>query len=210
MEKEDQLPPEVKHEAAIKKLMPNEQEPYLKSIEAKHFNPETAVGSIFTEIKSLPELLVLASEQRGNLEGDDKQKFIDRGVLPDSLMDQCRYIEVKTPGEVGIIKIDDESLSPDTPVSVERRKPGVPCSLIVTRKELPKTDFGTIIIGPNEKGKESDPDPTTEEMVWTVHPGPPVRPATEDIWEEGSEITIADVKKELGEDIFLNVRKEKE
>lgn len=72
------------------------------------------------------------------------------------------------------------------------------------------TDFGTIIIGPNEKDKDAkpeDPGPSTKEMVWTVHPGLPVRPVAEDIWPEGSEITVQEIIEKLGNDVFLNVRK---
>ncbi|MEK9132251.1 MAG: hypothetical protein AAB606_00885, partial [Patescibacteria group bacterium] len=64
-------------------------------------------------------------------------------------------------------------------------------------------DFGVIVIGPNEKAKPEDSDPSTKEMVWTAHPGLPVRPAKDDSWPEGTTITIADVKAKLGSVAYL-------
>ncbi len=192
-------------EMEVKKLMPEEQAQYLQSVDAKHFVPETAAGSLFTEVKSTANLLKLAMEQRGSLEGDDRAKLIEMGVLESSLMPQCRYLAVETPGEIGIVKAAE--LSPDTGVHVTRFKPGVPCTLVVDMPELPTTNIGTIIIGPNEKEEETDPEPSTKEMVWTVHPGLPIRPASEDIWEEGSEIKVADVIQRLGEEVYLNAKK---
>lgn len=175
-------------------------------MEVKHFDPEKGVGSLFTEIENLQDLLEKAIEQRGNLDGDDREKFIAMGVPPEALMAFCRYLKVETPGEVGIANVKD--LAPDTKVKVIRTKQGTPCSLVVEGQNLPITDFGTIIIGPNEKGKKpDDPEPSTKEMIWTVHPGLPVRPVTEDIWPEGSEITVQDVIDKFGDEVFLNVKK---
>ena len=175
-------------------------------METKHFDSEKGVGSLFTETRDLKELLEKTIEQRGSLQGDDREKFIAMGVKPEALMAFCRYLKVETPGEVGIINIKD--LDVNTKVKVVRTKQGAPCSLVVEGQNLPTTDFGTIIIGPNEKGENpEDPEPSTKEMIWTVHPGLPVRPTTEDIWPEGSEILVSEVIEKLGNDIFLNVKK---
>ncbi|OHA20565.1 MAG: hypothetical protein A2849_03075 [Candidatus Taylorbacteria bacterium RIFCSPHIGHO2_01_FULL_51_15] len=190
----------------VQAVLPGEHAGYFKDMETKHFDPEKGVGSLFTEIKDLQSLLDKTIDQRGNLDGDDREKFIAMGVKPEALMTFCRYLEVETPGEVGVSSVKD--LSPDTRVKVIRTKQGAPCSLVVEGQNLPTTKFGTIIIGPNEKGKKSDdPEPSTREMIWTVHPGLPVRPATQDIWPEGSEITIQDVIDKLGNDVFVNVKK---
>lgn len=69
--------------------------------------------------------------------------------------------------------------------------------------------FRAIIIGPNKKERPEDPEPSTKEIIWTVHPGHPVQPPTVDYWEEGSEITVKEVIDRLGEDIYLNVQKKK-
>ncbi len=187
-------------------ILPAEHEGYFKATEAKHFVPETAVGSLFTGVKSLNELLGLAIQQRGSLEGDDREKFIALGAKEGDLMPQCRYLMVKTPGEVGIVNVKD--LAPDTQVQVVRTKPGAPCSLIVLDNNFPVTDIGTIVVGPNEKSeKPDDPERTTKEMIWTVHPGLPVRPLAGDVWPEGSVVTVQDVIEKIGNDVFLNVKK---
>lgn len=192
----------------ITAILPKEQEGYFKDTEAKHFNPETGAGSLFTEVKTLNDLLKLAIQQRGSLDGDDKEKFAEMGVDPKALMGFCRYLKVDTAGEVGIKAAKDLPL--DTKVKVVRMKQGAPCSFIITSDEFAPTDFGTIIIGPNEKAenaKPEDPEPSTKEMIWTVHPGLPVRPVTADFWPEGSEITVKDLKEKLGEDIFVNIKR---
>lgn len=189
----------------IDAILPKEAEGYFKSIDAKHFDPETAIGSRFTETGSLRELLEKAASQRGNMDGDDRQSFIEMGVSPDALMPMCRYLKVEAKGEVGIEKASD--LPAGTKVKIVKTKPNAPCSLVIERDTLPSTDFGTIIIGPNEKNKPEDPEPTTKEMIWTVHPGLPVRPPEVDFWPEGSEISIEDVMEKLGRDFYLNVKK---
>jgi hypothetical protein len=194
-----------KYGSDVEAVLPKEADGYFQDMERKHFDPQRAVGSLFTEAQNLRGLLEQAASQRGGLSGDDRQKFIDMGVKPEALLGVCRYLKVETPGEVGIVSVKD--LSPDTQVKVIRTKQGAPCSLVVEGKNLPKTDFGTIIIGPNEKSKPEDLEPSTTEMVWTVHPGLPVRPATEDIWPEGSIITVKDVIEKLGNEVFLNIKK---
>jgi|GEM_PF-2900239 len=181
-------------------LLPAEMSEYYDKMHDKHFVRETAIGSLFTEVKNMDDLLELTIKQRPQgLSGDDRVKFAAMGVSPDGLLPQCRYLLVKTAGEVGIVSIKDVGQAES--VYVERTKPGTPCTLSVTRENMPQTDIATIIIGPNEQENGS-----TEEMIWTVHPGLPIRPAREDYWEEGSVITAAEVKDKLGEDKFINVK----
>ena len=205
-EQENRMSPE-RGLAEIEKFLPSERADYYAALHDKHFNPEKSVGSLITEARNLRDLLARAIEQRGSLQGDDREKFIALGVAPESLLPDCRYLKVQTGGEVGIVKGID--LSPDTAVSVLRTKPGVPCSLVVERVDFPPVDFGTIIIGPNEKAKTDDPEPSTAEMIWTVHPGLPIRPALADYWPAGSVIAVRDVIARLGENAYLNVRKPK-
>lgn len=205
---EDEQSREQKEAGAIAELMPPEQAEYFAAIDAKHFDPETGVGSLFTECKNLKELIVLALQQRGSLEGDDRAKFLELGVPDKALLPECRYLLIETTGEIGIVNINDSRLQPDTEVRVERRKPNVPCSLIVSLQEFPQTNIGTIVIGPNEKFDHNSPEPSTKEMIWTAHPGLPIRPATADIWPENTKITVADVRDKLGDEVFLNVRRE--
>lgn len=195
-------------ESQIRQVTPEEHAGYFKQTEEKHFDPEKAVGSLFTKEKNFNDLLKKAIEQRGNLDGDDRDQFIAMGVKPDALLPFCRYLKVDTEGEVGIKDIKE--LPSETKVKVIRTKEGAPCSLVIESDEFPEVGFGTIVIGPNEKAKDAkpeDPEPSTKEMVWTVHPGLPVRPAMEDSWPEGSEITVSDVIEKLGRDVYLNVKK---
>ena len=186
-------------------ILPVEVADYIESITAKHWG-EGAVGSRFFEGNGLMDLLDTAIQQRGNLQGDDRQILIEKGVDPTALMAECRYLVVKTPGEVGIIKATE--LPDDTEVKVVRTKPGTPCSLIVEGENFPTADFGVVVIGPNEKQKDDEPEPSTKEMVWTAHPGLPIRPAKDDSWPEGTTITVADVKAKLGENAYLQFARE--
>ena len=145
--KASQAPSPEEIQEQIAKVLPEEQKGYFQDTEKKHFNPETAVGSLFTETKSLPELLTKAIEQRGSLDGDDREQFIAMGVKPEALLAFCRYLKVDTAGEVGIKSIKE--FSPDTKVKVVRTKQAAPCSLVVYSNDFPEATFGTIIIGPN-------------------------------------------------------------
>lgn len=194
-------------EAKIKKILPEEHASYFKQTEEKHFDTEKGVGSLFTETASLNELLQKAIDQRGNLDGDDREQFIAMGVKAEALLPFCRYLKVEAAGEVGIKSARE--LPADTKVKVIRTKQGTPCSLFIESDEFSKVNFGTIVIGPNEKSRDTPdaPEPSTSEMVWTVHPGLPVRPVMEDFWPEGSEITVGEVTEKLGEDVYLNLKK---
>lgn len=195
----------------IDKYLPKEKKDYFADVEKKHFNPETAVGSLFTEVKNLNDLLGLAASQRkSGLEGDDKTALVALGVPADALLPQCRYLLVKTLGEVGIINAQE--LPEKQIVFAQRLKKGVPCTLFVEVDEMPKTDIATIIIGPSEH-----PNATTSEMIWTVHPGLPIRPAKSDLWpvnlDEVLELELREVIKKLketGEDeVYLNTKMKK-
>ena len=183
-----------------REILPLESTEYTESISTKHWG-EGAVGSRFFEGNKLKDLLKTAITQRGSLEGDDRNTLIEKGVDQSALMQECRYLVVKGGGEVGIIKAED--LPDDTEVKVVRTKPGAPCSLVVEGEKFPTADFGVIVIGPNEKAKPEDAEPSTKEMVWTAHPGLPIRPAKDDSWPEGSTITVADVKAKLGGGAYL-------
>lgn len=163
--------------------LPESKREYYNQLNAKHFNPETAVGSVFLDVGSIDSLL----KKAGDLERDDREYFIKAGVSSEALLPQCRYLKVETPGKVGIIPIED--CSDDETVEVIRTKEGSPCSLVIKRDSLPETNVATLIIGPDDS-----PD-SKNQIVWTAHPGLPIAPATEDIWPEGSSIKVSDVKE---------------
>ncbi|MBI4160464.1 MAG: hypothetical protein HY506_00980 [Candidatus Yanofskybacteria bacterium] len=200
----DELDKETR--SGAKRFFPMEQHQYIDSINKKHWG-ENAIGSRFLEGYGLRSLIKTAIKQRGGLDGDDRKMLEEMGVNPQALMPECRYLVVKVPGEVGIVKAGE--LPDATPVRIVRTKTGTPCSLVVEGKDFPKSDIGTIIIGPNEKQKPDDPEPTTKEMIWTAHPGLPIRPAKDDSWPEGTTITVADVKAKLGENAYLQFERTK-
>lgn len=166
--------------------MPRDLNDYFRSIEAKHFNQDSAVGSYFTdpEIDSLADLVERAAAEPGGLERDDRALFNEEALRPD-----CRYLRVRAEGKNNLISTAD--LEDDTEVEVVRTKKEAPCSLVVSDTPERNEDFATLIIGPRPEGGG--------ECVWTAHPGAPVKAAQEDIWPEGSRITVADVRAKLGQ-----------
>ncbi|MEI6237716.1 MAG: hypothetical protein WCP03_03910 [Candidatus Saccharibacteria bacterium] len=199
MSNEEQIKPQDIHI-----YLPSEFAEYYKAVEAKHFKlSEKSVGSRFLEASNLEELLSLTAQQRGDLNGDDRAKLATMGVPETALLSHCRYLIVETPGELGIINASE--LLPDSPIEVIRTKPNTPCSLVFRSTEFPETNLGLVIIGLNQKQSPDGSDPSTKEMVWTVHPGPPVQPASEDIWAEGSVITAQEVVDKLGPEYYVNV-----
>ena len=94
--------------------------------------------------------------------------------LPEALYFKVDGIE----GRLGIVRLGD--VDPGTRVLIRREKGNsnptdkknyAQVSFTIVRgtvQDMPKTDFGTIIIGRS---------PGDKDAVWTVHPGAPVRPA---------------------------------
>ena len=167
-------------------LLPEEMRDYFRSVEVKHFDSKTATGSYFTDpdIHGLKDLLALAEKMPGGLNRDDRASF-DK----EALKDECRYLRVPCQGKNNLI--DSRTLPDNERVSVVRTKPGTPCSLVVANESGQDETFATLIIGPRPSGEG--------ECVWTAHPGAPVRPAQEDIWPEGSAITVKEVRSKLGD-----------
>lgn len=172
-------------------LLPAEHSDYLAAIDAKHFDASTAAGSVFSQPASLRDLLVAAAAQPGGLGRDDRDLFTREGVPAAALLNDCRYLRVAARGHMGLV--DAHDLPDDEPVRVVRHKPGVPCSLTVRRAFGAEVDYATVIVGPNTHERAS-----TALMVWTAHPGPPVQPASDDLWAEGSVISAATARLRLG------------
>jgi hypothetical protein len=131
--------------------------------------------------------------------GSPSSAFLPPGV--------CRYLKVQTPGKMGVRKVS--ALPDTTPIKVVMIPGKSTCSLVLEvtgDDQLEDVDYGTIIVGGNTKNKESDPEPSTKEMVWTAHPGYPTPAPFTDKWKGGETITAADVKKELGNDFYVSVK----
>lgn len=175
---------------------------YYKGTEKKHFSDPFLPGSKFTDpkIKTLEDILVLASIQRGSLEGDDREKFIKLGAVPEAFQPDSRYLLVETPGKLGIV--DSSVFSDDVVVKVERTKPLAPCSFVAEVKEQPKVDFGIIVVS----------DYLGKERFITAFPGlPTVISKSKESAErvnsiEGKTFTISQAREMLGRDFTVHTR----
>ncbi|MFC1616385.1 hypothetical protein ACFL21_04540 [Patescibacteria group bacterium] len=199
---------DAERQEAVAALLPEEAAGYYAGLDKQHFGAE-GVGSRFTEVGGIQELLELRHDQEGTVDGDDRDFFAGKGS-PESAFapsSAARYIKVMTPGKMGVKKAAD--LPEDTPVKVVTIPGKNTCSLVVEVSgddQLEDVDYATVIVGGNSKQNESDPEPTTKEMVWTAHPGYPTPPPFADTWQDGETITIADVKKELGDDFHVSMK----
>lgn len=178
--------------------------PYYAGTERKHFSDRSLPGSKFTDpyIKTLDDLLVVASRQRGGLEGDDSDKFRFLGVRDEVFKPGYRYLFVATPGKLGIVTTD--MLPGDTVVTVERTKPGAPCNFVMSVDKQLTVDYGVIII--------SDEDPEKPRLI-TAFPGYPTfvpDRSTESAAKadslEGKSFTVNQVRELMGRDVVVNTR----
>jgi hypothetical protein len=104
-------------------------------------NPDTGA-------KNVEELLKKACEQRGSLDGDDREFFLAQGADPASMLPSHRYIKVYAEGMLKVKQAGELPL--ETRIKVMRIKPGEPCSLVMdieSEDDLPESQFGTIVIG---------------------------------------------------------------
>ncbi len=204
----NEFPSETERSEEIATLLPVEASDYYEGLNKQHFESE-GVGSRFTKAKSIQELLELRYDQEGTVDGDDRAFFTEKGS-PESAFAPAgvaRYIKVMTPGKMGVKKVTD--LPDSTQVKVITVPGKNTCSLIVevdNDNQLNDVDYATVIVGGNSKQNESDPEPSTKEMVWTAHPGYPTPPPFTDQWKDGDIINIADVRKVLGDDFHVSLK----
>lgn len=83
----------------------------------------------------------------------------------EAVMSGCQAFKALMPGRLGIV--DLRSLPVGTVVSLDDRKNTGKVSAIVQGVRGPEVDFTVIILGPEQD----------EEVVYTFHPGDPVRPS---------------------------------
>jgi hypothetical protein len=186
-------------------MLPASKADYYRSVEAKHFDRDCAVGSVFTDPSagSLVELIDYVEttrRRRGGLTGDDRDELIALGADPDAFApveSGIRYLKTVAGGKLGIVRAAD--LDPNTPVIAVRAKEGVPCALVAQSDvPRPKVDFGTVIVGP-------DPDGSGEDIVFTAHPGAPIRPAADDRYYAGQRLSAADAVANHGDGVYLQL-----
>lgn len=192
----------------VNDLLPREAADYYDGLNKQHFGAE-GIGSRFTEVKSVQELLELRYDQEGTVDGDDRTFFMEKGSPESAFAPQevARYVKIMTPGKMGVKRASD--LPDSTPVKVTTVPGKNTCSLVVEVDSddlLDDVDYATVIVGGNSKQQETDPEPSTKEMVWTAHPGYPTPPPFADQWEDGAIVTIADVKEALGDDFHVSLK----
>lgn len=172
---------------------------YYEATDRKHFGlAGNTPGSKFTDprLTKLEDVVALAFQQRGHLEGDDREFFIQQGSTADAFKEGNRYLKVETSGVVGILHASE--LQDDTMVTVQRTKPGVPCSLVVEVTERPHTDYGVIVLATHEK--------TGKAVVVTAFPGLVTEPLSNEHLDllEGKQLSMADARHLLGSKFWVN------
>lgn len=175
---------------------------YYAANDRKHFGDPVNPGSQFTEAADTESLVALTHDQRGDLEGDDRDELIRRGGDPGGFMPGKRYLMVETPGVLGI-KGGDETAD-DTPVTIARTKPGVPCSMIANVTEKTPVDYGVVVMGEHNV--------TGKPFVISTFPGRVTRPTADERVDalEGQTVPAGQLRELLGAKEFnamtLNTR----
>lgn len=181
-------------------LMPAKFEAYFADTERKHFNADSA-GSTFTEAKNLNEVLAVASRQRGNLEGDDREKLIARGADPSSFDSAKRYLMVETKGKLGTVMASE--LDDSTMVSVVQKSEKTKPVCVVETNAKSNTDFATVVLvdKPTMPGTEAHPS-----LLITAFPGAsgPSGSNNDLLPHVGKKISVAEAKKIFGRDFSIN------
>lgn len=173
---------------------------YYTATDEKHFRNKDAPGSKYTDpsLTKVEDVVALAMEQRGGLDGDDRDKLIALGAKPSAFRDGNRYLMVNTPGTLGIK--DSRDMKDDDLVEVTRTKPGTPVNLVRKVTQQDTTDYGVVVVT-----KDFD---TGEPRVITTFPGTvtlsPKSPQLEAL--EGKTITVKQAREILGEDFHANTR----
>lgn len=173
---------------------------YYAATDQKHFYNKKAPGSKFTDsrLTKIEDVVSLAMEQRGSLDGDDRDQLIARGAAPTAFRDGSRYLMVKTEGSLGVK--DSKELQDDDLVEITRTKPGTPVNLVRKVLKQDKTDYGVIVMTTDFQ--------TGKPRVITTFPGTVTLSPKNNRLEalEGKTITVAQARSILGGDFYTNTR----
>lgn len=204
----------VAHDLTERSTNPKRKD-YIESIDRKHFENNGGAGSKFTDprVKKTEDVISLAIAQRGGLKGDDRDKIIANGADPNAFLPPetgVRYLQVKVDGTEATK--DTSTMSEDEVLTVTAKQRGngsSSLSIAADVKTQPKTQYATVIIGPKED-EEGEPIKGTN-TLWTMHPGNPTRGIrSNDLREkgldDGSKITVGELRKLFGKDIKANTR----
>lgn len=181
-------------------LMPAKFDSYFADTERKHFNVDSA-GSTFTDANNLNEVLTLASRQRKNLEGDDRQKLIERGADPSSFDPSKRYLMVETKGRLGTVMASE--LDDSTMVSVVQKSEKTKPVCVVETDSKKYTSFATVVLVDNPTLPGTENHPT---LLITAFPGVsgPSGSNNDLLPHVGKKISVGEAKKIFGRDFSIN------
>lgn len=91
------------------------------------------------------------------------------------IMEGCRgYFTTQIPGLLGVVNLHD--LDPSTPISWEDPKDTGKVTPVIEDKLHHTMEFTVLIVGPEYE----------EEVVYTFHPGAPVRPSSVELEDDGT------------------------
>lgn len=150
------------------------------------FSPE--VGNVFEVVARRPDIAEHVRERT-----DDRKALLRRGATEDAFVPAIRSSSADSPvealyylvegveGRLGVIRLSE--LPRDANVLVRREKgtgkqhtPGyAPVSITYiggSAEQMPKTNFASIVVG---RDYDREGNVVSNNAVWTVHPGPPIR-----------------------------------
>lgn len=181
-------------------MMPEKFAEYFADTERKHFNGTTS-GSTFTELKNLNEVLSTAAEQRGNLQGDDRDKLIARGADPSSFGSDKRYLMVNTGGKVGTVMSNELPKGSIVTVIQKSEKSKPVCTTEVSHQK--SVSHATIVLADNPSMPGTEHSPT---LLITAYPGVsgPSGSNNDLLPYVGQSMTIEAARKIYGREFTLN------
>lgn len=197
-----------KHDAqrikTIKDLVPRDLNEdlakYYEQTDKKHFGSVESPGSQFTSpnVNRIEDILTVAFNQRGNLDGDDRDVLINLGSEPSVFLDNFRYLYVETEGVLGIKNTSTMPDSQELKVvrTKDRAKPNL--AAVVTKKDA--VNYGVIILGEDEDAGR--------EIFITSYPGLVTKKSEESSSKledsVGETYTVQQMRNKLGYDIWVN------
>lgn len=183
-------------------LMPSEFAQYYADTEKKHFDPSQP-GSTFTGVGNLEDLLEEAFDQRGTLQGDDREELMALGADPRSFGADKRYLMVRTPGTLGAVSSSE--LSGDQLLQVVQKSADMPPVCALEVNEQPASQFATIVLtdSPSNPAVAGSPG-----MLITAFPGVSMEPGASSLFTPfiGQSITVAEGRKIFGREFSVNTQ----
>lgn len=181
-------------------LMPARFARYFADSESKHFS-SSQPGSTFTGVSTFNELLNETFNQRGTLQGDDRDDLIARGADPTSFAPDKRYLMVETDGLLGAVR--SSTLPDNTPLQVVRKSAKTKPVCVARVAKQAHVTFATIVVAdnPSVPGTEESPG-----LLISAFPGASTESGSSEALEPlvGNTLTIAEARKLFGREFSVN------